>query len=430
MRLWRPSARLYRELSRCPDTVFGLPHTVVAELLAAALREVAGPSGGRRLRRLTCSARRPCDCFRLVPAESANAATSFFLLHFSESQGRGKHTMARATDRPAVSNDAHPRWALALLVCSVGILHAMEVFGYSLPNHERLTTQAVALLEECRLAAAADPDLPKYEEILISYNLGQDELLRKAALWHFPGEAEPQGVSCPTWLSWPVCTMVVHRSFEPWIDYLDDQIAEPIPATALYPALGAALHYVQDSSVPPHAVPVFHPAGLQLHDQFDAADDWRDLRPAEQQALCAELDVPPSIRSVVEETLRDTRQSLADPIGQPPGSEEITWSIFWPDEKEEDHGFAPYGCGGDSYGDEAFDCCGQEIRIEEEEYRRFTTRRAHFAIVQSARLLLLTRDRLKPCGAGSCEPQEGDEAWLPSGDLLRQISSESASRDG
>jgi hypothetical protein len=156
-------------------------------------------------------------------------------------------------------------WAVSL---GCALLLTTPVGAYSVANHVELTSRAVRLVNKCRAEhGLSTPALDDYlMGILEHYNAEQDQWKRKTGLWHFP-QVRDDG-DCPG--PFPACLMVIERSYQPWVDSIWHQVEAGLPADRLYPALGVALHYVQDLAVPAHALPVFHPAGLfHFSDGFD-----------------------------------------------------------------------------------------------------------------------------------------------------------------
>lgn len=102
--------------------------------------------------------------------------------------------------------------------------------------------------------------------------------------------------------------------------------------------VGAVLHYLQDMTVPAHAVPVFHVGG----DPFDHF--WEEMPSAQRQALRTQLStrcdcmiqrarslagqgIDEVARALYEETAADTVQALTTAI---PSEPSLTWSALWP----------------------------------------------------------------------------------------------------
>jgi hypothetical protein len=301
------------------------------------------------------------------------------------------------------------------LVCGV-LATATAGRAYSPSNHARLTARAVALYERCgQLAGAAARAVPLPIAILQHYNTRQDDLLSKSGLWHFPETAPDEGCPGP----FPLCQLVILRSYEPWTEDIWRRVIQTLPAAQLYPALGAALHYVQDLAVPAHAVPVFHPRGwLDLHDAFDEYTSWDNphSRPGvhELASECARLDAiarSGALRAILEQLRSETRASLSQSLSLSRGGSEVTLSFarLW---QARGAGFGVYGCD-DDFGEAELRCGDTSYAVAAGTYERFAGQRARSAILYSAATIALFEQKLAPCRGASCTPTEDEEAWLP-----------------
>ena len=320
---------------------------------------------------------------------------------------------------------AKPLCALVLALVLGLLASANGVRAYSTTSHERLTAHAVELHERCRaLAGAAPRSQPLPAKIVAYYNTRQDDWLSKSGLWHFPTTAPSE--HCPG--PFPVCQLVIERSYERWTDDIWRRVAEALPAGQLYPALGAALHYVQDLAVPAHAVPVFHPRSwLDPSDGFDDYAQWdgADSRPSEQAlgGECARLSALAQVGSLAALLARmrdETQQSLSEPFSVSRAGSPVTLSfaLLW---RARGAGFGVYGCEGE-FGDEQLRCDGVRYQVAAATYQAFAGRRARSAILYSAATIALFEQKLAPCRGQSCTPTEHETAWLPTRCRIGELS--------
>lgn len=312
-------------------------------------------------------------------------------------------------------------WAVTL---GCGLLLTTPAGAYSVANHVALTSMAVRLVNKCRAEQGLNtPHLDDYlMGILEHYNAEQDQWKRKTGLWHFP--PTPDDGDCPG--PFPACLMVIERSYQPWVDSIWHQAEAGLAADKLYPALGVALHYVQDLAVPAHALPVFHPAGLfHFSDGFDEYNykrwDTAVSRPADSEYAdeCKALTQFHSLDEILQSIRSDTLRSLQETFqAQVDGkSVQKPFSMFW---RHRPSGFGEYACD-DDFGASQVSCDGTQYDVADREYKRYASRRARAAIRASAAAIVLFQQKLAPCKSGACKPVSGDAHWFPTREHIHAL---------
>ncbi len=314
------------------------------------------------------------------------------------------------------------------LILALLMLFDTQALAYSLKNHEQITADASALINQCRqhellTTLNPEPQLP----VLIAYNLDQDQLSRKARLWHFPFDKKQPPLKSAT--SWVGNTLVLSTSFNIWSDYLYAQAQLTTQHKELYPAMGALLHYIQDVSVPAHAVPIFHPVRY-FPPKADGFDSWQQFNPYpwlqdenQLKKVCGEIAAQTDNgQSILQATQQQTRDNIRAGVGLKMNIEPSVWLKLYPIDAPKPDGFAQYGCdsGGD-YGEALLNCDGQQIEVQLQAYIDFASTQRNLATVASAGLIYLLQQGLSRCDGADCIAKEGDDRWLPNTPLLRQL---------
>jgi len=324
------------------------------------------------------------------------------------------------------------------LILALLMLFSTQLSAYSLKNHEQITAGASALINQCRqhellTTLNPEPQLP----VLIAYNLDQDQILRKARLWHFPFDKKQPPLKSAT--SWVGNTLVLSTSFNIWSDYLYAQAQLTTQHKELYPAMGALLHYIQDVSVPAHAVPIFHPVRY-FPPKADGFDSWQQFNPypwlqdeAQLKKVCGEIAAQTGNgQSILQATQQQTRDNIRAGVGLNFGltlepnadlnAAPSVWLKLYPIDAPKPDGFAQYGCdsGGD-YGEALLKCDGKAIAVPLQAYIDFASAQRNLATVASAGLIYLLQQGLGGCDGPDCIAKEGDDRWLPNAPLLREL---------
>ncbi|MEH6343630.1 MAG: hypothetical protein V7785_00970 [Bermanella sp.] len=312
------------------------------------------------------------------------------------------------------------------LIVGLLMIFSLQAMAYSLKNHEQITRDASALINECRqqkLITTLNPEaqLP----VLIAYNLDQDQILRKARLWHFPFDKNQPPLKSAT--SWVGNTLVISTSFNLWTDYLYTQAQLTRLHREIYPAMGALLHYIQDVSVPAHAVPIFHPVRY-FPPKADGFDSWQQFNAypwlqneAQLKKVCGKIAAQDgNAQSILASTQQQTRDNIQNGMGL--NAEPDVWLKLYPLDAAKPDGFAQYGCdsGGD-YGDAVLNCDDQQIEVPLQDYINFASAQRNLATVASARLIYVMQQALSVCDGPNCVAKDGDEHWLPNASQLRRL---------
>jgi hypothetical protein len=310
--------------------------------------------------------------------------------------------------------------------------------AYGTDTHEYLTREAVALIHSCKQETSALLDPTPHVATLVDFNLGQDDLMRKARLWHFPfvpradcsdacGTACYTTSWCPYWLSF-ICGMEVYRSFDPWLNQLLSQAKLAHAPSEVYPAAGALLHYLQDLAVPAHALPIFHPVPLWHGDELDnyevRATHDSLLKSRGRKAVCQTLTDTSEPRALLVDMRQKTLASLDSEFpAQSKSGNEHRWRVFWPSIPDpQAREFQSYGCD-DGFGASSVRCGEDTFEVDDKTYQRFADARAEDAILASAQLIARLQTQLAQADAGSkrASADDPDERWLPSAERLERI---------
>ena len=314
------------------------------------------------------------------------------------------------------------------LIVGLLLIFSLQAQAYSLKNHEQITRDASALINQCRQHKLLTTLSPKAQlPVLIAYNLDQDQLLRKARLWHFPFDKHQPPLKSAT--GWVGNTLVISTSFNLWTDYLFTQAQLARLHREVYPAMGALLHYIQDVSVPAHAVPIFHPVRY-FPPKADGFDSWQQFNAypwlqdeARLLKVCGKIAAQDgNAQSILVSTQQQTRDNIQNGVGLDLNAQPNVWRKLYPLDTAKPDGFAQYGCdsGGD-YGDAMLNCDDQQIKVSAQEYINFASAQRNLATVASARLIYGLQQGLGECGGADCFAKDGDDRWLPNACLLRQL---------
>ena len=318
-------------------------------------------------------------------------------------------------------------WVYRLLLVMAMLLMSIKGHAYSLQNHEEITRDASELINLCvekKLIKTLNPS--SQLDVLVQYNLQQDQLWRKARLWHFPkSDSQPLEKSITSWIG---NSFVISTSFNVWSDYLGKQASSSVLQHEVYPAIGALLHYLQDVAVPTHAVPIFHPVryippkadGFDSWDVFNAPPWLEDNNTL--NTVCAQLaSTEESAIEIINSTLEKTRNnilkgSIVD------GDNNQLWLKLYPVNGPKQHGFGQYGCNSEGqFGGGSVTCQNQVFHVTKQQYINFASRQRNLAVQASAQLIYLLQHNLLPCMGDDCFAPMGDDRWLPNAEILNEL---------
>ena len=314
------------------------------------------------------------------------------------------------------------------VLCFVVIMLAcIKSYGYSLQNHQQITRDAVKLINLCIQKKHIKTLNPSEQlDVLIEYNLQQDQLWRKARLWHFPDNKQfPLEKSATSWMG---NSLVISTSFNVWSDYLASQARNSIDHQDVYPAMGALLHYVQDVAVPAHAVPIFHPVrylppkadGFDSWDSFNSYS-WLDDDTA-LKTICKQLSShDKSVADIISHTLNSTLNNILQGWVQDNEQKNI-WQNLYPVNGPKKYGFAQYGCGSEGeFGKPVVNCENQKFNVTKQEYVNFASGQRNIALQASAQVIYSLQRHLTPCYGQACVAKQGNDRWLPNVDILKKL---------
>ncbi len=321
-------------------------------------------------------------------------------------------------------------WVNRLLLVMAMMLVNIKGHAYSLQNHEAITRDASELINQCvekHLIKTLNPS--SQLNVLIQYNLQQDQLWRKARLWHFPkSDSHPLEKSITSWIG---NSLVLSTSFNIWSDYLGKQASSSVLHHEVYPAMGALLHYVQDVAVPTHAVPIFHPVryippkadGFDRWDVFNATPWLEDNN--RLNTVCAQLaSNKENAVEIINSTLEKTRKSILKGSFVD-GDQNQIWSKLYPVNGPKQHGFGQYGCDSEGqFGALLVTCQHQLFNVTKQQYIDFASEQRNLAVQASAQLIYLLQRPLLPCIGKDCIGVLGDDRWLPNAAILRELMGE------
>lgn len=287
------------------------------------------------------------------------------------------------------------RSVLAVSIVAAAVLWNSTVLAYSaIPSrgHAVLSNLAIDLFNKCVERGYGEPEflLNRNErERIVKANLNEDRTrpLRRALNWHF---YHPQMESRQRTL------LFINRSFIPLFSRIEARLNESELSwnDALH-ALGRAIHFMEDLTVPAHSVPVFHGAGLK-----DAFESFRLSGTPSAQALKARISpnikmicyrlssqrpyaqsdagapgAPSgegslSLREILNRTRSFTLARLDNWICDEPDSLRVSWHYFWLPPKD-DRFFGAYREGAEFGQVSDITDNGMSCQVTAEKYRNF-----------------------------------------------------------
>ncbi|WP_163931690.1 alpha/beta fold hydrolase [Paraferrimonas sp. SM1919] len=272
------------------------------------------------------------------------------------------------------------------------VIAPLNLYAYSPANHGQLTEASVALLKQCHLlpsnftSAAIDS--------LVLANKQQDTLFNKAILWHFPKPITPEQTK-PKTIGHSLYGKMVHSTtFNQWYSYLNFAALRVGTIEEKATFLGAGLHYLQDLTVPAHAIPIFHPKGLVDFDNFD----YQQLPVISQAIDCDELTKATTANKLLVENQNFTLEQIKQPICSNEAELcQLTWQVIWPTAVSKVTGFGHYPCNRDQFGEISLNCPENlQIDVNPEYYNELSLKLVNRAVVSGAKYLYqgLNRDRV------------------------------------
>jgi len=220
---------------------------------------------------------------------------------------------------------------------------ASSCYTFEQEKHELISDSAASLYETCTGRA-----IPR--ELLSAFAQGatdEDEWgLIRPLNWHFYNNGHRIG---HYWKFIFYCNGSNEKIYHQRVQTLDGLLASKAPAIKIYAAAGRVAHHIQDMSVPPHVMPIYH-LGDDNFDNYIPAS-----RPAADTAsICKDVNgtiVEPL--ELLEWAAQNTLKTVAQPVVFANGKtlENETWMKFWGGPDDQDlSGFKTYGEYGNVFG--------------------------------------------------------------------------------
>lgn len=253
--------------------------------------------------------------------------------------------------------------------------------AYTVPEHLKITKNAVQVFNACvehhreSLTSRFEP-IHAQEEILSKCNEMQDHnwpWLNRLKMWHFYSPKKP-----PKGSVFQLAAFAIETRLNGWIGLLQESFDATNDPAIAYALAGAAIHYVQDMTVPSHVVPIFHPGIFNWGDAFDSYLVRESSLPVTESS-CREMFADRgNFETIINTTAEDTKASLHGAIDESK-LHRLSWESFW-DTSLDGDGFGKYGCFGNSFGDERLTCGTNRFEVEKCVYVSFARARHEQAV--------------------------------------------------
>ena len=223
------------------------------------------------------------------------------------------------------------------------LMLASSCYAFEPERHELISNSAATLYKACTGHAIT-------EELLSAFAQGtadEDERgLTRALNWHFYNNGHRIG---RYWKFIFYCNGSNEKIYHQRVQTLDGLFALKTSSIKIYAAAGRVAHHIQDMSVPPHVMPIYH-LGDDNFDNYIPAS----IPTADTAAICKDIkgtaiepfDLP-------EQAAQNTLRAVAQPVVFADGktSENETWMKFWGGPDDPDlSGFKTYGEYGNVFG--------------------------------------------------------------------------------
>jgi hypothetical protein len=223
------------------------------------------------------------------------------------------------------------------------LMLASSCHAFEPERHELISNSAASLYKACTGHA-----IP--EELLSAFAQGtadEDERgLTRALNWHFYNNGHRIG---RYWKFIFYCNGSNEKIYHRRVQTLDGLFASKSSAIKIYAATGRVAHHIQDMSVPPHVMPIYH-LGNDNFDNYVPAS-----RPAAgTAAICKDVNgtvVEPL--DLLELAAQNTLKAVAKLVvfADDKTLENDTWMKFWGGTADQDlSGFKTYGEYGNLFG--------------------------------------------------------------------------------
>jgi hypothetical protein len=223
------------------------------------------------------------------------------------------------------------------------LMLASSGYAFEQEKHELISNSAASLYETC--AGRAIPG-----ELLSAFAQGaadEDELgLTRALNWHFYNNGHRIG---RYWKFIFYCNGSNEKIYHQRVRTLDGLFASKASAIKIYAAAGRVAHHIQDMSVPPHVMPIYH-VGNDNFDNYAPAS----MPATDATAICKEVKgTIIELFELLERAAQNTLHAVAQPVVFADGKtlENETWMKFWGGPDDQDlSGFKTYGEYGNLFG--------------------------------------------------------------------------------
>ncbi|MDX2019891.1 MAG: hypothetical protein SF187_06600 [Deltaproteobacteria bacterium] len=254
-----------------------------------------------------------------------------------------------------------------------------QAFAYSVRNHSELFRSAASFFNECvqRHPQVIPPylrPLERQEQILFQCSNIQDQKsIDRLKMWHF---YSPKRI--PKASVMRLGALAVDTRLDTFFAMAERAFEESNDPGLAYALVGAAIHYLQDVTVPSHVIPIFHPGIFDWHDEFDEYPVQSELVKADATTCAQWLSDQRSLGTILQDTAQDTLDSLHGPTNAFQGRL-LSWEMFWKPGVDVD-GFGKYGCFGDNFGSADLSCAGKAFRMSSHLYAAFARARHRMAV--------------------------------------------------
>jgi hypothetical protein len=274
------------------------------------------------------------------------------------------------------------------------LMLASSCYAFEPERHELISNSAASLYETCTGRAIS-------KELLFAFAKSaadEDEWgLTRALNWHFYNNGHRIG---HYWKFIFYCNGSNEKIYHQRVQTLDGMLTAKASAIKIYAAAGRVAHHIQDMSVPPHVMPIYH-LGDDNFDNYIPVS----MPAADNAAICKEVNgtvVEPF--ELLERAAQNTLKAVAKPVVFADGKtfENETWMKFWGGPDDQDlSGFKTYGEYGNIFG--IISPCKSSIcrAYDRNTYDRFYNEAYMRAVADTVRLFIYLDQRnavLKPSG--------------------------------
>jgi hypothetical protein len=263
---------------------------------------------------------------------------------------------------------------------------ASSCYAFEPQKHELISNSAASLYETCTGRA-----IPKeLSSVFAKSAAAEDEWgLTRALNWHFYNNGHRIG---RYWKFIFHCNGSNEKIYHKRVQTLDDLLASKESDKKIYAAAGRVAHHIQDMSVPPHVMPIYH-LGDDNFDNYVPAS----IPAADSAAFCKDVNetvVEPF--ELLERAAQNTLKAVAKPVVFADGKtlDDETWMKFWGGPDDQDlSGFKTYGKYGNIFG--TIPPCESNIcrEYDRNTFDRFYNEAYMRAVADTVRLLIYLDQR-------------------------------------